>query len=71
MRTCPGQRREPSCASLGLCWLEEGEGRAGRRGGDAEGRRRRRLDGWLGSRSFSLPAGKSGLVSPLPLTTAP
>ena len=39
---------------------EEGEGRAGRRGRDAEGRRRRRL-GWLARLSLVLPpAGKSG-----------
>lgn len=50
---------------------EEEGGRAGRRGRDAEGRRRRRL-GWLArSRSFSFPRASPAHTLLLPLTHSP
>lgn len=70
--TCPGQRREPSCASLRPSGLRREEGgQAGRRGRDAEGRRRRRRLGWLGSRSFSLQRADPAHTLLLPLTHSP
>lgn len=69
--TCPGQQREPSCASLGLCRLREEKGGLAGGGGTPRGGGGGGSDGWLGSRSFSLPLASPAHTLPLPLTHSP
>ena len=69
--TCPGQRRELSCASLGLCRLRREKGGLAGGGGTPRGGGGGGSDGWLGSRSFSLPLASPAHTLPLPLTHSP
>lgn len=69
--TCPGQRRELSCASLGLRRLRREKGGLAGGGGTPRGGGGGGSDGWLGSRSFSLPLASPAHTLPLPLTHSP